>query len=512
MFRTVYVLFAVFFSLIAAAEISAQQSQPMQMASLRPGLVWQRTSPKPGGVEGPVLYQLLFSASGTPGTLAKFDTNPRHLTNSLITDNGSMVAIGALSITSAGLIGFAGGQTFPNTVTSVASGAGLTGGPITTGGTLSLDTNFTNNLYSQLAATNTFSNGQIIRTGASTVGLVVQGANAQTANLEEWRNGAGTAVASISPTGAFTGDGSGLTNLSASQLVNGGLNREQIALLKWYATRPNAYWFSGNRPYAIAFDGGNVWVTNSFDNTVAKLRACDLFFVGQFAVGTSPHGVAFDGINLWVANNGSNNVSKLQGPDGSLLGTFAVGSQPEGVSFDGSNMWVANTGSNNVTKLRVTDGALQGTFAVGTNPHWVAFDGANIWVTNNGSNNVTKLRASDGALLGTFSVGAQPDGIAFDGVNLWVANSGSNNVSKLRASDGALQGTFTVGSAPRGVVFDGANIWVVNSFSSSVTKLRASDGAVQGTFSFNTSTPIGAAFDGANIWVAGWGGNLVSKL
>src|SRR5215471_12462274 len=219
MFRTVCILLAFFFSLTGGVEIYAQQSEPVQIASLRPGLVWQRTSPGPGTVEGPILYQLLFSASGTTGTLARFDTNPRHLTNSLITDNGSMVAIGGLSITSAGLISFAGGQTFP-AVSSVSAGAGLTGGTITTSGALGLDTNFTNNLYPQLAATNTFTNGQIIRTGASTVGLMVQGANAQTANLEEWRNGTGTAVASISPTGAFTGDGSGLTNLSGSQLIN----------------------------------------------------------------------------------------------------------------------------------------------------------------------------------------------------------------------------------------------------------------------------------------------------
>src|SRR6516162_158601 len=142
MFRTVYVLFAVFFSLIAAAEISAQQSQPMQMASLRPGLVWQRTSPKPGGVEGPVLYQLLFSTGGTPGTLAKFDTNPRHLTNSLITDNGTQVAIGNLSIAGNGIITFANGQTFPGasgTVTSVGLAAPLSdfsisGSPVTSSG------------------------------------------------------------------------------------------------------------------------------------------------------------------------------------------------------------------------------------------------------------------------------------------------------------------------------------------------------------------------------------------
>src|SRR5579859_3873348 len=106
------VFFLLFF---LSAVIYIHGQQPLQMANLRPGhdLVWRRVSPSPQTPDGPVLYQLLFNASGSPGTLARFDANPRHLTNSLITDNGSMVAIGGLSISGAGLISFAGGQTFP---------------------------------------------------------------------------------------------------------------------------------------------------------------------------------------------------------------------------------------------------------------------------------------------------------------------------------------------------------------------------------------------------------------
>src|SRR5713226_5877164 len=86
-----------------------------QVASLRPNpeLHWQRVSPSAEKPDGPVLYQLLFSTAGTPGTLAKFDTNPRHLTNSLISDNGTIVAISGMSVNgSTGIISFAPGQTF----------------------------------------------------------------------------------------------------------------------------------------------------------------------------------------------------------------------------------------------------------------------------------------------------------------------------------------------------------------------------------------------------------------
>ncbi|NUQ47215.1 MAG: hypothetical protein HUU22_14420, partial [Phycisphaerae bacterium] len=125
---------------------------------------------------------------------------------------------------------------------------------------------------------------------------------------------------------------------------------------------------------------------------ISLLRWYDAIQTGQtFAVGSNPYGVAFDGANIWVTNSGSSNVTKLRASDGAYLGTFAVGSTPLGVAFDGANIWVANYFSNNVTKLRASDGAYLGTFAVGLQTSGVAFDGANIWVTNSDSGTVSKL-------------------------------------------------------------------------------------------------------------------------
>ncbi|HTD22832.1 MAG TPA: hypothetical protein VK738_09280 [Terriglobales bacterium] len=513
MFRSARVLSVFFFSLTATINILAQQPQPVQMASLRPapGLHWQRISPTQQHSDGPVLYQLVFTP-GTPGAIAKFDTNARHLVSSDISDVGGIVAIGgsgfAINV-STGIINFVNEQTFPNAITSIASGPGLTGGPITSSGTLSLDTNFTNNLYAQLAAANTFTTGtQLVQTGAAgTVGLAVQGASAQTANLEEWRNNAGGAMASISAGGKFSGDGSALTNLSNNQIVDGTLRQRKAALMQWYRQD----FAIPNGPIAIAFDGVNIWVTNNLFRTVTKLRASDSTALGTFLVGFDPLGVAFDGSNIWVVNGSGNNVTKLRASDGANLGTFVAGSNPEAVAFDGANIWVTNFGGNTVTKLRASDGANLGAFSVGAFPTAVAFDGANVWVTNFNSNNVTKLRASDGANLGTFSVGTNPEGIAFDGANIWVTNAGSNNVTELHASDGAPLGTFATGSSPEGVAFDGANLWIANNLGNSITKLRAMDGANLGTFT-TAAGPTGVAFDGANIWVANYTANSISKF
>lgn len=136
-----------------------------QVASLRPSqdLHWQRVSPTADKPDGPVLYQLLFSGTGTPGTVPVFDSNPRHLTNSSITVSGNNISI-AGTASMAGLklsTGAASGKVLMSdasgngtwqtpasgTVTSVATGAGLIGGPITTTGTISIpDGGVTNNM------------------------------------------------------------------------------------------------------------------------------------------------------------------------------------------------------------------------------------------------------------------------------------------------------------------------------------------------------------------------------
>ncbi len=236
---------------------------------------------------------------------------------------------------------------------------------------------------------------------------------------------------------------------------------------------------AGSAPGAIAFDGTNIWVTNSGFGTVTKLLAATGATVGTYPAGsgTSQRGIAFDGTNIWVTSYAyGGTVTKLLASTGETVGTYSVGGAPFGVAFDGTNIWVTNWGmSGSVTKLLASTGATVGTYPVGSFPEGIAFDGTNIWVANSSGQfslgNVTKLLASTGATLGTYPVGASPQGIAFDGTNIWEANTGSNDVTELSASTGATVGIYPVGTQPSGIVFDGTNIWVANSGSGTVTKI-----------------------------------------
>jgi DNA-binding beta-propeller fold protein YncE len=91
-------------------------------------------------------------------------------------------------------------------------------------------------------------------------------------------------------------------------------------------------------------------VANGASNNVTKLNQNGKT-LGTFTVGNGPLGLAYDGANIWVTNSGDSTVAKVRATDGAILGTFAVGINPWGVVFDGANIWVANYSDNTISKL-----------------------------------------------------------------------------------------------------------------------------------------------------------------
>jgi DNA-binding beta-propeller fold protein YncE len=64
-------------------------------------------------------------------------------------------------------------------------------------------------------------------------------------------------------------------------------------------------------PSGIVFDGQSMWVTNYGSSTIMKLRITDGKVLGTFPTGSEPLVPAFDGANIWVPNSEDNSVSKM---------------------------------------------------------------------------------------------------------------------------------------------------------------------------------------------------------
>lgn len=81
----------------------------------------------------------------------------------------------------------------------------------------------TNLLAAGLNDANVFSRAQEVNLLSNEVGLSLRAAPGQSSNLQQWRNSSGTVVSSVSATGVFSGNGSGLVNLDATGMITGTL-------------------------------------------------------------------------------------------------------------------------------------------------------------------------------------------------------------------------------------------------------------------------------------------------
>jgi hypothetical protein len=133
------------------------------------------------------------------------------------TDNTLAVSGTAFNISSTGAVTFIAGQKFPGagTVTSVASGAGLTGGPITGSGTLSIKTGGVTNamLVNSKVTLNSNTAGGLTTPGAMTLGdTYTIGLKPCTANqVLEYSGTVWNCVAAATGTVTSVGSGAGLT-------------------------------------------------------------------------------------------------------------------------------------------------------------------------------------------------------------------------------------------------------------------------------------------------------------
>src|SRR5580765_3130529 len=92
---------------------------------------------------------------------------------------------------------------------------------------------------------------------------------------------------------------------------------------------------------------GLIGLCTSLVMTQQIVRAED---IQTFAAGQSPTNMAFDGANIWVTNSDADTVTKLRASDGSLQGTFPTGDVPQFAVFDGANIWISNTLDDSITR------------------------------------------------------------------------------------------------------------------------------------------------------------------
>jgi hypothetical protein len=238
-----------------------------------------------------------------------------------LSGNGTPVETG-LSIASNGQLSFAPGQTFPGagsgTVTSVGSGAGLTGGPITGSGTLSIATGGVTNAMLANPSLTVAAGTDLTGGGSVPLGGSVK-LNLDTTKVPTLAASSNAFTGSLSAA-SFSGSGTGLTNLNVSNLTSG--------------TLPSSV-LSGTYSQAVTFSNAS----NSFSGNGAGLTN---LAPGNLSAGTA-------GINISGNAATATNAAELGGLGagafaqlGAASNTFTGGLTASSFSGNGSGLSSVN--------------------------------------------------------------------------------------------------------------------------------------------------------------------------
>lgn len=235
--------------------------------------------------------------------------------------------------------------------------------------------------------------------------------------------------------------------------------------------------------YGVGVDdaNGNVWVTNTRDNTVAVYRQSDLSLVKQFEPGQVPHSrdviVDEQRGKVYASATGKNYLSVFDAKTLAFITNIEIVSQQRGedfvpmgleldtasgtlytVSLNTPEVAVIDTDSDRVAKVIPVDGIKSGT--------GVAVDPASqrLFVTAQGSDNVVGVDLATGKTTFNLPVGAGALNVAFEPVGklAYVANRGSDTITVVDGA-GKIVANLPGGSFPNHVFEDGkGRVFAVN--------------------------------------------------
>ena len=141
-------------------------------------------------------------------------------------------------------------------------------------------------------------------------------------------------------------------------------------------------------PVGILYDGTNICVTDRGDGMSAgslfKLDSTGVI-IQTVTVGTSPDFPGFDGTNIWVPNTFSDTVTVIRALTGTVLTTLTGNglNGPIAAAFDGERVLVTNFGGSSVSLWKASDLSPLGSVSTGsaTGPRGACSDGLNFWIT-----------------------------------------------------------------------------------------------------------------------------------
>ncbi len=234
--------------------------------------------------------------------------------------------------------------------------------------------------------------------------------------------------------------------------------------------------------YGVAVDdtNGNVWVTNTRQDTIAVYTQDGLALVKQFAPGAVQHSrdVVVDEARgrAYASATGTGNIEVFDTRTLEQLEPIVIRSGQRGGEFSAMSLDLDAEGGKLVTVSLSTDEAALVDLASrdikviplpgAKSASGVAYDPVEglIFAASQATDNLLIVKAEDGTVLHDVETGAGPLNVTFEPVSrtAFVANRGSGTITVVDTS-GNIVANLDAGSFPNQLRADGkGNVWAVN--------------------------------------------------
>ncbi|MGZ6563240.1 MAG: BTAD domain-containing putative transcriptional regulator [Solirubrobacteraceae bacterium] len=165
----------------------------------------------------------------------------------------------------------------------------------------------------------------------------------------------------------------------ASWMINGDFFG-QIWRINTETGRPVEKIVTGTTPTTIATGGGDVWVSDVFDNTVTRIDRTGVV-TARISVGHGPTSIAVGGGAVWVVDTEDDNVKRIDPGTATVVTTIPVGHSPGAIAIGGGAVWVANRADGTISRIDPRSNKPAGTIDVGQSPVGLAFARGSLWVS-----------------------------------------------------------------------------------------------------------------------------------
>jgi YVTN family beta-propeller protein len=186
----------------------------------------------------------------------------------------------------------------------------------------------------------------------------------------------GTLLASAPATGAVAATANAVWALSGGFFSTPRLSRIDPARKRVAATVA-----TGNGPTAVAVGFGDLWVTDSFENTVSRIDPTGVV-THTIPVGHGASAVAVGEGAVWVVDSLDDTVVRIDPHTNSVKTTIPVGHYPSGIATGADAVWVTNRNEGTVSRIDPDKNTVVKTIEVGNSPVGIVVAAGSVWFTD----------------------------------------------------------------------------------------------------------------------------------